>query len=379
MSTNNTNKRVLIFSTAYYPLVGGAEVAIKEITDRLKDYDFDLITAKLKTGLPSVEKVGRIKVYRIGFGFSGDKILLIFLSPILAWWLHSRKKYDLTWGMIASFASLGAVVFKFFFSEVPFLLTLQEGDDLKQIERKTWFIRPWFRQIFMKADYVQCISNYLADWAKGMGVTDPISVIPNGVDLEVFHPVDNKFIIDYKLVVTTSRLVHKNGVDTLIEAMKYVGPGIRLSIIGDGPDREMLEKKIKDLMLEEKVEIVGYLPHKDMITFLCQANLFVRVSRTEGLGNSFLEAMACGVPVIATPVGGIVDFVADKETGWLVRPDDAKRLAEKINFVFNQKNKTEVEKVKSAGLALVQQKYNWNNLALPMQDIFDLLTHNEIK
>jgi len=61
-------KRVLIFSTAYLPLIGGAEVAIREITDRATDFEFDLVCARLKPGLPSVEKIGRVTVYRVGFG-----------------------------------------------------------------------------------------------------------------------------------------------------------------------------------------------------------------------------------------------------------------------------------------------------------------------
>jgi glycosyltransferase involved in cell wall biosynthesis len=374
MSENKFKKRILIFSTAYYPLVGGAEVAIKEITDRLPDYEFELITAKLKSGLPKVEKLGAVTVRRVGFGFFGDKVLLALFGFLVAVNRHRQKPYDLVWGMMASFGGLGAVLFKIFFPTVPFLLTLQEGDDLKEIEKKAWLIRPWFKNIFIKADYVQCISNYLADWAKSFLVTAPIVVVPNGVDLDIFHPMSNKFVLDYKMVVTTSRLVYKNGVDTLIEAMKYVGPGIRLSIIGDGPDRDKLEQKIKDLFLTERVEIVGFLPHRDLITFLKQADLFVRASRTEGLGNSFLEAMACGVPVIGTPVGGIVDFLHDKETGLIVRPEDPKRLAEKINFVFNPANQAEMEKIKSAGLTLVQQKYNWPDITLQMRAIFDLLT-----
>jgi len=75
--------RILIFSTAYFPFIGGAEVAIKEITDRLDDVQFDLITAKFDKTLPKMEKIGNVKAYRVGIGkFEYDKFL--FLPSISA-------------------------------------------------------------------------------------------------------------------------------------------------------------------------------------------------------------------------------------------------------------------------------------------------------
>ena len=76
-------KRVLIFSTAYFPLVGGAEIATNEIARRLLDWQFDLITAKIKPGLSKFEKYGNVNIYRVGLGSKLDKILLPFLGLVL--------------------------------------------------------------------------------------------------------------------------------------------------------------------------------------------------------------------------------------------------------------------------------------------------------
>ena len=77
-------KKVLIFSTAYLPLIGGAEIAVKEITKRLPDWQFDLITAKIKPGLSKFEKIGNINVYRIGFGLGFfDKYYLDYCKTFL--------------------------------------------------------------------------------------------------------------------------------------------------------------------------------------------------------------------------------------------------------------------------------------------------------
>ena len=91
-------KRILIFSTSYYPFVGGAEVAVKEITDRLMDIRFDLITAKQKNDLPAVEKRGNVNIYRLGLGFSLlDKLLLPFHGAIFALRLNKENHYDFFW------------------------------------------------------------------------------------------------------------------------------------------------------------------------------------------------------------------------------------------------------------------------------------------
>lgn len=73
------SKRVLIFSTAYLPLIGGAELAVKELTDRLTDFEFELITAKIDPKLKSEEQIGRVKVYRLGWGTRLDKLILAFM------------------------------------------------------------------------------------------------------------------------------------------------------------------------------------------------------------------------------------------------------------------------------------------------------------
>src|SRR3989344_7308959 len=109
-------KKALIFSTSYYPFVGGAEVAIKEITDRIPDIQFDLITAKMKKGLPFMEKVGNVTVYRLGLGISIiDKLILPFEGVLFARHLSKKNKYDFFWCMMVSFAG-GAAYIKNIFS-----------------------------------------------------------------------------------------------------------------------------------------------------------------------------------------------------------------------------------------------------------------------
>lgn len=365
-------KKILIFSTAYLPFVGGAEIAIKEITDRLgEDFEFEMITARLGAGAPSREQVGNILVHRIGLGHPTiDKLWLPFGGALKIFSLKKKTDFFAFWCVMASFASGSAYIFNLISrKKVPIILTLQEGDSEGHFASR-WggMINISWRLALGRTKIVTAISSFLADRAKRFGFAGDVLVVPNGVDLEKFTPADRKFILDYVMIITTSRLVHKNGIDTLIESLRFLPADYRLFIIGDGPDRDELENLAFRYALTDRVDFIGTLNHDEMIKYLRQADVFVRPSRTEGLGNSFLEAMALGLPTIGTPVGGIVDFMTDNETGWLVPLENPEALAEKIKSVHE--NRFSTDRVAKNGQELVRKNYNWDDISKQMGEIF---------
>jgi len=380
----NKEKKILIFSTAYFPFVGGAEVAVGEITNRISDIEFDMVTARMDRKLPRFEKVGNISVYRVGIGLPiFDKLMLAFWGAKLAGKLHRKNKYDAIWAIMASFGGLAAGIFKKKNPEVKFLLTLQEGDNLAEVERKMALGKRWFKNIFTGADYVQAISNYLAEWARKMGAKCPVEVVPNGANIKKLKIKNEKLKINElnnelknelgigeneKVVITVSRLVKKNGVSDLIEAMKDVEG--KLIICGDGEEKKKLEVRSKKLGISDKVKFLGHIPPIQLPKYYAVADVFCRPSLSEGLGNVFLEAMAASVPVIATPVGGIPDFLEDGKTGWFCEVKNPKSIAEKTRWILDKKNKEQVEKVKSNAREMVREKYDWEGVARKMERIF---------
>ncbi|MBI4709034.1 MAG: glycosyltransferase family 4 protein [Candidatus Portnoybacteria bacterium] len=378
--------KILIFSTAYLPFIGGAEVAVKEITDRLGDFEFDMITARLNGKLPKFERVGNINIHRIGIGAPMfDKYLLAFFGQRFARKLHKKNNYDVIWSIMASYAGFAAASFKKIYPTTPFLLTLQEGDDLNYINKRVGFLKSKFKQIFSSADYIQCISNFLADWAKNMGAKCEVEVVPNGVSLDKLkseneevkteiHNLKNKLGIkeSEKVIITVSRLVPKNGVGDLIEAVsKLQIPNYKLLILGSGPLEESLKSKTESLKLGNRVNFLGEIPNKKVPEYLAISDVFVRPSLSEGLGNAFLEAMAAGVPVIGTEVGGIPDFLVNRETGLFCEASNSNDIAEKIKLLLTDndlRNKLIVN-----GRKLVEEKYNWNEIAERMENIFNKL------
>lgn len=372
------SRRILIFSTAYLPHIGGAEVAIKEVTDRLKDIEFDLITAKLKRGLPEFERVGNVNIHRLGVGNRLlDKPLLPNLGFLKAINLHKKRNYDLIHGIMASQGSATAYLFKFVNKSVPFVLTLQEGD----LGRNSPFDRFWQARIIKKADAITAISGYLADYARKHNKKVPLYIVPNGVDLEKFEIRNSKFETSpksqnpsQKTIITVSRFVRKNGIDVLIRAVGQLPADYRLTIIGYGKEKKKLEKLIKKLGLENKVDFFKNTTHEQIVPYLAKADVFVRPSRSEGLGSAFLEAMAAGVPIIGTKVGGIPDFLEDGKTGLFVEKDDPKDLARKVEMVLeDEKLKRELSE---NGRKLVEERYNWDRIAVLMKEVYEKTVNN---
>ena len=377
MFMNDNKKRFLIFSTAYLPFVGGAELAVKNITDRILEVEFVMVTARLNKNLPEKEKIGNVFVHRFGKGNKWDKFRLILRGARFA---KTLGKFDLIWSIMASYAGFAALNYKKSHPNIPYLLTLQEGDSRFKIYKNVWFVWLYFKQIFKRADYIQAISNYLANWARDMGAKCPVKVIPNGVDIAKFTRLDSAKLANIKIedhipcehkrVITTSRLVAKNAVEDLIMSAEYLPENIHFTIIGSGKLENSLKKLAADRGWESRAHFLGSLEHDDIVLHLQQSQVFCRPSLSEGLGNSFLEAMAVGVPVIGTNVGGIPDFLQDGKTGWFCEIKNPKSIAEKIKYVLDEKNKVEVDKVRDNAKKLVVEKYNWDIIAKQMKQLF---------
>jgi glycosyltransferase involved in cell wall biosynthesis len=160
--------------------------------------------------------------------------------------------------------------------------------------------------------------------------SEKLVVIPNGVDLERFRPTERP-PRDLVQILSVGRLVPQKGHDVLLDAFAVLRdalPRARLSIIGDGPLRPHLEEQIRAYRIADRVQLLGL--HRDLPTFYGRADIAVFPSRWEGLGLAAIEASACGLPIIASAVGGFHEVIRDQETGVLVSPEEPKLLAEAI-------------------------------------------------
>jgi len=374
----SNNRRVLIFSTSYFPFVGGAEVAVKEITNNLSsEFEFDLITAKLDKNLKTVEKIGAVTVYRIGLGMPLlDKFFLPYFGAWKAWKLHDEKKYICFWGIMVTFATGSAFIVNIFRKllgrkKVPMILTLQEGDSEKYLKSK-WFglINLSWRLALRRTDYLTAISSYLLSRASRLGFRGRGFVIPNGVDFKKFGNLDSRKKTGITTIITTSRLVEKNGVEDIIKAMKYLPDNVELKILGIGHLEKSLKFLTSSLQFGSRVHFVGHIDNEELPKYLHQADIFIRPSLSEGQGISFIEAMASGLPVIATPVGGIVDFLEDGKTGLFCKVHDPESIAKTFKRLVEDENLR--KSLTNNAKKMVREKYDWNLIAEEMKrKVFD--------
>lgn len=391
-------RKILIFSLAYFPKhVGGAEVAIKEITDRILDIEFHMVTNRFDSTLPRVEKIGNVLVHRIGitttnptmndlgkFPLHLNKYLFQFLAAWKALSLYRKYHYDAIWAMMAHSSGVPAALFKMFHKNIPYVLTIQEGDPPEYIERLMLPVRPLFNRAFTRADIVTAISTFLGKWARRRGFTGPLEIIPNAADTAHFSQEYPQMVIDELkdqlnkkmgdvFLITTSRLVHKNAVDDVIRALSLLPENVHFIVLGAGPDDEKLRKLTENEGVSGRVQFIGHVDHKNMPKYLKACDIFIRPSRSEGMGASFVETFAAGLPVIATQEGGLSDILFDEKrnpgvpvTGFAVDKNSPKQIAEAVRNIMAHPEK--VRAVTATARVLAKEKYDWEVVARDMKE-----------
>lgn len=382
MISPNHMKKILVFSLAYYPYIGGAEVAIKEITDRISDIEFHMITMRFSRADLKKEKIGNVFVHRVGSGNSYlSKILFIPRATFAGLHLNRAHHFDGMWAMM-SYMLYPVVLMRMLGVRIPYVLTLQEGDTYEHMfhRLRVFPFLPLLTWGFRRATVVQAISTYLGRWARKRGFKGFLEIVPNGVDVARFSEPSLRFAVRKTLgiresetiLITVSRLVHKNAIDDVVRALPDL-PGVYFLVLGGGQEERALRSLADGLGVASRVKFLGHVEHEKLPAYLQASTIFIRPSRSEGMGNSFIEAMAAGVPVIATQVGGIADFLFDSKrnpdtspTGWAVEKDSPEQIVQAVKEILS--NPSTVKKVIENARKLVCENYDWNFITQDMQE-----------
>jgi len=382
-------KKILIFSLAYYPrFVSGAEAAVREITDRIdvSDIEFHMVTLRFDAKDLREERVGNIWVHRVGVGPSYlSKILFI---PLAVWkgWRLCRKEYmDAAW-VLMTYMLIPMAILRLLRVRIPYVLTLQDGDPYDKVFGRL-FIRPFIPLIdygFRHAAIIQTISHYLSEWPYKRGYTGAIEVIYNGSDTNDLK--DHFSLADVEeckkelgkkegeiYLVNTARLEHQKAYDVVIRALAQLPKHISLLIVGSGTEEAMLRDLVHSLGLDARVKFTGYIDREKVTLYRKASDIFIGPSRSEGLGNAFLSAMASRIPVIATREGGLAEFMFDgastpgpSKTGWVVQKDSVEDIVRAVEEILAQPEL--VHEVTERARAMVEQKFNWEHIAKDMRE-----------
>ena len=207
---------------------------------------------------------------------------------------------------------------------------------------------------------------------------EELEIIPFGVDTDFYRPLKILKNENIFQILAVGYLIERKGFEYLIKATKEVlneHHNIQLTIVGSGPLEEKLKNIIKELKLESNAKIMQNVSDDELLQLYNSSDLFVLPSivdsqgNTEGLGVVLLEAMACGLPVVGSNIGGIPDIIQDNETGLLVPEKDITELSNTIlNLIENEdlRNKLAVN-----GHNRVKEKFSWEKLAKDYIDVYN--------
>ncbi|RMH38128.1 MAG: glycosyltransferase family 4 protein [Deltaproteobacteria bacterium] len=184
------------------------------------------------------------------------------------------------------------------------------------------------------------VSRALADECGTLGAaSDRIDYVPTGVDRAVFHPVDRDDarrqlglppVGDARVVVVPGRLSPEKGVLVFLDAWRQCDPSWRAVLVGDGPQRADIERRIAELGLGDRVQLAGFQPESRMKLYYAAADAACLPSFEEGWPDVLVESFACGCPWVASDVGGVADVLALTGAGYLVPPRDPGALAARL-------------------------------------------------
>lgn len=219
---------------------------------------------------------------------------------------------------------------------IPYVVSLRGGDVpgfLK--EELAWMhtlTRPFIRYIWRRAASVVANSPGLAGLAKQSWPEGAIGVIPNGVDVNQFSPPEDRTRPASPVrLLCVGRLVRQKGIGSLIQALARTSAPVALRIVGDGPDRPLLEGLVAEARLGDRIEFAGWVDRSRLADHYQWADAFVLPSLEEGMANAMLEALAAGLAVVTTGVYGNEGLVQAGVNGYQVLPADPDALAAAID------------------------------------------------
>jgi D-inositol-3-phosphate glycosyltransferase len=397
------SKGVLILTPYFYPIIGGVESNAERLARYLvsQQVPVQVLTKRIGQGLPDEEDRDGIAIRRIGPGGERSSLGKWLMTPAIVRWLtrHSAEygvvccvDYRATGAaaLLARRATGRPVVFQ---AQTTGVLS---GDNVDPLLRKTGIgaggaiagaIKGTVRALYRGADAFACISRDIERETLACGVPrDRVWYLPNAIDMTHFRPAEagerdrlrreRDLPLDRVVCLFVGRLSREKGVMELLEAWRRLQPSDALLVIAGpdmtghpwdagGPGRAFVAQH----GLDARVRFVG--PLTDVAPMIKTADLVVQPSHFEALGLSAIEALACGVPLVASAVGGLLDFVVDGDNGRLCPPQDPAALAACIGPLLT--DSAARTRLASRARASVLQEYDELAVFGRMRALFDRL------
>ena len=365
-------------SNKNYP-IGGAETVVENLTNVLaqKGHEISIFTTSASSK-DKVEEYKGITVYRYGTNFkvaSGRFSLSLLKDPL---------KYPTDLVHVHASVPMGDIAGLLYAKRknTPLIVTthLDVGSYKGVIIKSFYYLYcKLITKLLSRADTIISPSEYYINEA---GVLDKYKdkavVIPNGINVEDFDVPYSKEECREKLALSFSErillcvgnLEPRKGLDILIKAMPKILKNVqdtKLVFVGNGVMRNELKKLTERLGIVKHIKFVGFVDKSEKVLYYKSADVFVHPSMYEIFGIVNLEAMACGVPIVASKVGGVPDVVKDGENGLLVPPKDSEALADAIIYLLE--NEDVRDKMGKNGWEKVGD-YSWKRIAEETEKVY---------
>lgn len=328
--------KIVVHCVYYPPEVGGLESHVHYLCRGLaaRGHAVTVVTSLSRPGLPASEEADGVRIWR---------------TPLPArapwgWFAHAAGSTPRTREAVADADVVHAQAFPSILPcslalagrSTPLAATIHTSHFLRLAARSS--TRAALGRLIQRSGHNFAASHELAQAVRTLGPSLEAEVLVNGVDTDVFRPAPPSMPAPGGglRLVAPRRLFPKNGVEFLVRAMPAIaaaaarrGIDVDALVIGDGPERQRLERLAHELGVGSRIRFLGARPHDEMPGLLCSGDLAVLPSLVEATSVAALESMACGVPVAASRVGGLPEIV-DDAVGGLFEPGDPEALATKV-------------------------------------------------
>jgi phosphatidyl-myo-inositol dimannoside synthase len=338
LAVNDTSAVTLVLTNDFGPRTGGIQTFLHGLVERLPRGSVVVYTSQQG----DTEEYDQLWWDNYGVHVMRDRAKLLLPTPRVLWNVRNIMKAQKPENLIFGAAAPLAIAARFL--KADRVIALTHGHEI-------WWakvppLNVLMRLIGNSVDHI----TYLGDFTKNgiskslseQGKAKLIQIAP-GIDTEKFRPTDSQGlreelgIADKDIIVSVGRLVPRKGHDTLIKALPTILeaiPSAHLLLVGTGPYQDRLQNLVSERKLDEHVTFVGRVPDEDLVRHICAGDIFAMPSRTrlaglevEGLGIAYLEASACGIPVLAGNSGGAPDAVRNGVTGLVVNGLEVNEVA----------------------------------------------------
>ncbi|MCD4729548.1 MAG: glycosyltransferase family 4 protein, partial [Bacteroidales bacterium] len=373
---------ILLINYEFPPLGAGASTATYHIGKELvaMGHDISVLTSGYK-GITGFHFKEGMHVYRcpaLRKKKSESNIIemmsFVISAFILLPWIIIKRK---TKGVIVFFSfpcgPLGLWANILF--GIPYIISLRGGDvpgNEKRLDRIHNILKPLRKIIYKKSKAVVANSHGLKKLAQKAD-SFPMSVIPNGIDSYFFKPLETDNEQKKIHFIFTGRLSEQKNLFYMFEQFaslkKISKKNLMIHMAGDGPLKGKLEIFAKDLGISDNIVWYGWVNKNRILKLYQKADCFVNPSFCEGMPNSVLEAMACGLPVLASNVPGNNDIVFDGENGFLFNLDDHRKIKDSLNMIIENPNIC--SKLGKNARKRIKDEFSWNKAADAYSGIFN--------